>query len=105
MTSGAKDMFENFKHGVEKKGEGNCLGRRMMSSDTDTPYLWESYSKVYDRVICFGSGLLSYGVLKGAMVGVFCKTCPEWIVTEMACYGYGYVDIPRLPYPFFDSPP
>ena len=61
-----------------------------MTSDDNNQFLWESYNKVYSRVMNFGSGLANLqGVQKGSMVGVCCRTCPEWIVTEMACYGYG----------------
>jgi len=92
LPSGAKTMFENFKIGVQKKAEGNCLGKRVMSSDTQHTFLWESYSSVFDRVTDFGSGLLqAHGITKGAVVGILSISCPEWVIAEQACYGYGYV--------------
>lgn len=43
-----------------------------------------------------GSGLISCGLSPGpqTLVGLYSQNCPEWILTEQACYSYSLVVVP-----------
>lgn len=75
------------------KDNGRCLGWR---EGPNKPYQWLHYNEALLRAKNFGSGLLSCGILPGptTLVGLYSQNCPEWILTEQACYTYSIVVVP-----------
>jgi len=60
------------------------------------PYQWLHYNETLLRAKNFGSGLVSLGLTPGqqTLVGLYSQNCPEWILTEQACYSYSLVVVP-----------
>ncbi|KAL7989169.1 hypothetical protein Chor_011835 [Crotalus horridus] len=71
---------------------GPCLGFRKPNQ----PYQWLSYKEVAERAEALGSGLLQKGCKSSPnqFIGVFAQNCPEWIISELACYTYSMVVVP-----------
>lgn len=72
---------------------GPCLGWR---DGFNKPYQWLHYNEALLRAKNFGSGLLSLGLAPGpqTLVGLYSQNCPEWVLTEQACYTYSLVVVP-----------
>ena len=83
------DAFQNGLKQGPKAGKKSCFGIRV----NDGPYVWETYDEVAERVQNFGSGLLECGLKPStdAMVGVYAKNSPEWVMSELACAHYSLV--------------
>lgn len=72
---------------------GPCLGWR---ENPSKPYQWIHYNETLLRAKNLGSGLISCGLAPGpqTLVGLYSQNCPEWILTEQACYSYSIVVVP-----------
>lgn len=72
---------------------GPCLGWR---DGPNKPYQWIHYNETLLRAKNFGSGLVSLGLQPGSqtLIGLYSQNCPEWILTEQACYTYSLVVVP-----------
>lgn len=72
---------------------GPCLGWR---DGPNKPYQWIHYNETLLRARNLGSGLVSCGLTPGpqTLVGLYSQNCPEWILTEQACYTYSLVLVP-----------
>lgn len=59
-------------------------------------YQWLNYNEALLRAKNFGAGLISLGLQPGSqtLVGLYSPNCPEWILTEQACYTYSLVVVP-----------
>lgn len=72
---------------------GPCLGWR---DGPNKPYQWLHYNETLLRAKNFGSGLVSLGLAPGpqTLIGLYSQNCPEWVLTEQACYTYSLVVVP-----------
>ncbi|XP_039180859.1 long-chain-fatty-acid--CoA ligase 6 isoform X3 [Crotalus tigris] len=88
----ARTMYEVFRRGFNISENGPCLGFRKPNQ----PYQWLSYKEVAERAEALGSGLLQKGCKSSPnqFIGVFAQNCPEWIISELACYTYSMVVVP-----------
>ena len=55
-----------------------------------------TYNEALLRAKNFGSGLVALGLQASNMtfIGIYAINCPEWIITEQACYTYSMVLVP-----------
>lgn len=89
-----KTLHDNFEFAVATYADEPCLGTRVRPNGTVGKYEWISYKEAGQARTAIGSGLVQQGVPKGARVGLYFINRPEWIVTEQACYSYGFVSVP-----------
>ncbi|KYM86229.1 Long-chain-fatty-acid--CoA ligase 5 [Atta colombica] len=88
-----RTLYEGFRRGAKESNNGPCLGWR---DGPNKPYQWLHYNETLLRAKNFGSGLVSLGLTPGqqTLVGLYSQNCPEWILTEQACYSYSLVVVP-----------
>ncbi|CAK9819906.1 Long-chain-fatty-acid--CoA ligase 1 [Anthophora quadrimaculata] len=88
-----RTLYEGFRKGAKESNNGPCLGWR---DGPNKPYQWLHYNEALLRAKNFGSGLVSLGVTPGphTLVGLYSQNCPEWILTEQACYTYSLIVVP-----------
>ncbi|XP_014474921.1 PREDICTED: long-chain-fatty-acid--CoA ligase 5 isoform X2 [Dinoponera quadriceps] len=86
-------LYDGFRRGAKESNNGPCLGWR---EGPNKPYQWLHYNETLLRAKNFGSGLVSLGLAPGTqtLVGLYSQNCPEWILTEQACYTYSLVVVP-----------
>jgi long-chain acyl-CoA synthetase len=94
VPSGVTTLFDNFKKGVEISGDKPCFGRRIIKDKVAGPFVWQTYKEVYQRTLNIGAGLVHRGLARESMLGIFSINRPEWVITEQACNGYGYITVP-----------
>ncbi|XP_066589517.1 long-chain-fatty-acid--CoA ligase 6 isoform X2 [Prorops nasuta] len=89
----ARTLYDVFRKGAKESNNGPCLGWR---EGPNKPYQWLNYNEALLRAKNFGSGLISVGLAAGphTLVGLYSQNCPEWILTEQACYTYSLVVVP-----------
>ncbi|KAI4478068.1 hypothetical protein M0804_012259 [Polistes exclamans] len=88
-----RTLYDGFRRGAKESNNGPCLGWR---DGPNKPYQWIHYNETLLRAKNFGSGLVSLGLVPGqqTLVGLYSQNCPEWILTEQACYTYSLVIVP-----------
>ncbi|XP_043522529.1 long-chain-fatty-acid--CoA ligase 1 isoform X2 [Frieseomelitta varia] len=88
-----RTLYDGFRKGAKVSNNGPCLGWR---DGPNKPYQWLHYNETLLRAKNFGSGLVSLGLMPGshALVGLYSQNCPEWILTEQACYTYSLAVVP-----------
>lgn len=89
-----KTLHDNFEFAVASYPDEPCLGTRVRPNGTVGTYEWISYKEAGHARTAIGSGLVQHGVPKGARVGLYFINRPEWVITEQACYSYGFVSVP-----------
>jgi hypothetical protein len=63
-------------------------------------FVWTSYGQVQEQVECLGSALVHNNFIppqsEGQLpvVGIFSRNRAEWVVSQQACYSYGYTVVP-----------
>jgi len=89
----AKTLLEMMQRGCRVSGNGQCLGSR---SSGKSEYSWITYGEVIERSKNLSSGLVHLGMKTGqnSFVGIYSQNCPEWILTEHACYNQSAVIVP-----------
>ncbi len=89
-------LYQIFEKGAAISGDQPFLGHRVNNG----PYIWQTYKEIASRRTNFGSGLLNLDVTPGmeggrrSFIGIFSVNCPEWVITEQACYAYSLVVVP-----------
>ncbi|XP_043281122.1 long-chain-fatty-acid--CoA ligase 1 isoform X2 [Venturia canescens] len=88
-----RTLYDAFRRGAKESNNGQCLGWR---DGPTKPYQWLHYNEALLRAKNLGSGLISCGLSPGpqTLVGLYSQNCPEWILTEQACYCYSLVVVP-----------
>ncbi|KAG6801806.1 long-chain-fatty-acid--CoA ligase 1 isoform X1 [Apis mellifera caucasica] len=88
-----RTLYDGFRKGAKESNNGPCLGWR---DGPNKPYQWLHYNETLLRAKNFGSGLVSLGLMPGShtLIGLYSQNCPEWILTEQACYTYSLVVVP-----------
>ena len=92
--STATNLHENLISGVKKAGDAPFLGKRAIVDGVAKEFVWQTYNQIYTRVRNLGAGLANLGLAPDQMVGIFAANCPEWVITEHACFMYGLVTVP-----------
>ncbi|XP_034946789.1 long-chain-fatty-acid--CoA ligase 1 isoform X2 [Chelonus insularis] len=88
-----RTLYESFRRGAKESNNGPCIGWR---DGPTKPYQWLNYNETLLRAKNLGSGLISCGLIPGTqtLVGLYSQNCPEWVLTEQACYNYSLVVVP-----------
>jgi long-chain acyl-CoA synthetase len=90
-----------FQTGLARNPGANFLGHRV----NDSPFVWQTFGEVQERMKNLGSGLVQLaGLASGAesMVGMFFKNSPAFVIVDGACAAYSLVSVPM--YDTFDLP-
>ena len=63
-------------------------------------FKWLKYSQVNNIAQQIGSGFIQLGLEPGkeTLIGIYAKNRPEWVLTEVACNTYSFVNVP-----FYDT--
>ncbi|XP_032666476.1 long-chain-fatty-acid--CoA ligase 5 isoform X1 [Odontomachus brunneus] len=93
LNEDTRTLYDGFRRGAKESNNGPCLGWR---DGPNKPYQWLHYNETLLRAKNFGSGLVSLGLVPGTqtLIGLYSQNCPEWILTEQACYTYSLVVVP-----------
>jgi len=96
IRSNAEDVkviSDIMKRGARISGNRQCMGWR---EGPNKPYQWMSFNDALKRMSNLGAGLIRKGLKPDntTFVGVFSQNCPEWVLTEYACYFYSMVIVP-----------
>ncbi|XP_012252895.2 long-chain-fatty-acid--CoA ligase 5 isoform X3 [Athalia rosae] len=88
-----RTLYDAFRRGAKESNNGPCLGWR---EGRNKPYQWIHYNETLLRARNLGSGLISCGLIPGpqTLIGLYSQNCPEWVLTEQACYNYSLVVVP-----------
>ncbi|GIX88374.1 long-chain-fatty-acid--CoA ligase 1 [Caerostris extrusa] len=62
----------------------------------DSSYSYMSYNEVLERIKNFSAGLVHFGMKPGqeTFIGLYARNCPEWVITEHACFRQSAVLVP-----------
>lgn len=55
----------------------------------------ETYSQVYDKIICFAAALKKLGIKKGNNIAIISDNRKEWLISDFAIQALGAIDVPR----------
>lgn len=103
-SRGVRTLHESLRRGRHINPLGPCLGYRATSTNGyATPYVYGSYGEIVSRVDCISAGLARLKLIACdedgmALLGVYMKNCPEWLLVEHAVYGLGGATVP-----FYDT--
>ncbi|KAJ3237601.1 Long-chain-fatty-acid--CoA ligase 5 [Chytriomyces hyalinus] len=98
-------LMQGFQETVTQFANRPCLGHRPKTVDPSSGkvvwgnYVWQSYRRVSERRVNFGSGLV--GIVKETSpgeerfgVGIYSINRPEWAIADLANISYGLVTVP-----------
>lgn len=91
---GLESCWDVFRITVEKYPDNHMLGRREIVNGKAGKYVWQTYKKVYDKVIRIGNAIRSCGVEPRAKCGIYGANCAEWIMSMEACNAHGLYCVP-----------
>ena len=104
-SNGVRTLYESLRRGRDINPLGPCLGYGATSTTGyATPYVYSSYGETVSRVDCISAGLCHLKLIVRnvhddmALLGVYMKNCPEWLLVEHAIYGLGGATVP-----FYDT--
>ncbi|XP_046419326.1 long-chain-fatty-acid--CoA ligase 5 isoform X1 [Neodiprion pinetum] len=88
-----RTLYDSFRRGAKESNNGPCLG---WHEGKNKPYQWLHYNETLLRARNLGSGLIACGLVPGpqTLIGLYSQNCPEWVLTEQACYNYSLVVVP-----------
>lgn len=88
-----RTTYDALQRSIVRFGNAPFLGTR---KDDRSPFVFQTYSQVGERVADFASGLLQLGVRTGqkTFVGVYSQNRPEWVITEHAVTRQNMVLVP-----------
>ncbi|KAJ3227823.1 Long-chain-fatty-acid--CoA ligase 5 [Clydaea vesicula] len=93
-----KTVYDLFQKGLKISPNGRYLGTRV----NDGPYVWQTYTKVSERIKNIGSGLVKkFNLKKDAMIGIFFKNTADWILLDHSSAHYSLITVPM--YDTFDQ--
>ncbi|KNE68493.1 hypothetical protein AMAG_12669 [Allomyces macrogynus ATCC 38327] len=103
LTS-ARTAYDIFWHSARSHPTRPCLGHRTLIRTTPTrawsPYQWQTYEAVAERITNFGSGLvrlheqlISAETAKQWHLGIYAINRPEWTIADAACHAYSLVSV------------
>uniref|UniRef100_A0A6B2KWX2 sphingomyelin phosphodiesterase n=1 Tax=Arcella intermedia TaxID=1963864 RepID=A0A6B2KWX2_9EUKA len=88
------NIFQNFKWSVDNYSHRNCLGYRLKNNEGVSKYHWLTYDTIFRRTKNFGSGLVNLGLLPKDKVVIVSENRPEWVISDLACFAYGFITVP-----------
>lgn len=90
---GVRTLYDVVHRGAKISANNQFLGWR---DGNGQPYKWMTYEQGLKRIENFGSGLVNQGLKPEptTFVGIYSRNCPEWVITEYACYTYSMVIVP-----------
>ena len=71
------------------------MSRPTKGDAKDTGFRTYIYKEYWDEVNRFGAGLASFGLERGAHVGMISDNRREWLVADLAILGLGAANVPR----------
>ncbi|KAI4329808.1 hypothetical protein MLD38_028153 [Melastoma candidum] len=86
--------WDIFRVSAERHPKNNMLGWRKQVDGKFGPYVWKTYSEVYDEVLLIGSALRASGAQPGSRIGIYGVNCPQWTVAMEACGAHSLVCVP-----------
>ncbi|KAI4295147.1 hypothetical protein MLD38_040602 [Melastoma candidum] len=86
--------WDIFRVSTERHPGNNMLGWRKQVDGKFGPYVWKTYSEVYDEVLLIGSALRASGAQPGSRIGIYGANCPQWTVAMEACSAHSLVCVP-----------
>lgn len=89
-----KTLHDNFEYAVETFRDHKYLGTRICADGTVGEYKWMTYGEASTSRSAIGSGLVNFGIQKGACIGLYFINRPEWIIVDHACSAYSYISVP-----------
>ena len=100
IPSGARTLYENFKHSARVFSERPFLGTRILNPDGSFgDYSWVTYDEVNRRAERIGWGLSKLGLSEPnedghAFLGLYSKNRTDWVITDLACVFQTITSIP-----------
>ncbi|KAJ3124260.1 Long chain acyl-CoA synthetase 7 peroxisomal [Nowakowskiella sp. JEL0407] len=91
---GASTLHEHIVQCAAKYGDHPFLGKRIITDGVVGPYVFETYSEVFERMKNISSFLVKYGIKPRQNVGLFSINRPEWVVSEYGSFGQGICTVP-----------
>eukprot|EP00752_Nemacystus_decipiens_P010605 g9443.t1 len=98
--NGAQTSYESFRRGVSVNPDGPCLGRREVDSEGNpTPYIFETYLEVEERIDHFAAGLEQEGLTPPnpdgmKLLALYSRNRPEWVIAEQATFAHSGLTVP-----------
>ncbi|XP_020597606.1 long chain acyl-CoA synthetase 6, peroxisomal-like [Phalaenopsis equestris] len=89
-----KTLHDNFVYAVNAFRDYKYLGTRIRADGTVGEYKWMTYGEAGTSRSAIGSGLIYYGIPKGACIGLYFINRPEWVIVDHACSAYSYISVP-----------
>ncbi|KAL1317014.1 hypothetical protein HN51_069118 [Arachis hypogaea] len=87
-------LHDNFVRSVDTFRDYKYLGTRNRVDGTVGEYKWMTFGEAGTARSAIGSGLIYYGIPKGACVGIYFINRPEWLIVDHACAAYSYISVP-----------
>ncbi|RHN82051.1 putative long-chain-fatty-acid--CoA ligase [Medicago truncatula] len=87
-------LHDNFVRAVDTFRDYKYLGTRVRVDGTVGEYKWMTYGEAGTARSAIGSGLIHYGIPKGAGIGLYFINRPEWLIVDHACSAYSYISVP-----------
>ncbi|KAJ3353426.1 hypothetical protein GGF32_003096 [Allomyces javanicus] len=103
--TGARTAYEIFWRSARAHATRPCLGHRTLIRTAPTrawsPYQWQTYAAVADRITNFGSGLVRLheqlvspsAEAEKWHLGIYAINRPEWTMADAACHAYSLVSV------------
>ncbi|CAI7778685.1 unnamed protein product [Closterium sp. NIES-53] len=89
-----KTLHDNMEHAASLYADEPCLGTRVRPDGSVGDYEWITYREAAELRTAVGSGFIRLGLQRGEKVGLYCVNRAEWVLTEQACYSFGFVSVP-----------
>lgn len=92
--SNIKTLHDNFEHAASLYADEPCMGTRVRPDGSLGDYEWITYREAAETRTAIGSGLIRQGLQRGERLGLYSVNRAEWVLTEQACYSFGFVSVP-----------
>eukprot|EP00742_Colponemidia_sp_Colp-10_P000272 GILJ01000306.1.p1 GENE.GILJ01000306.1~~GILJ01000306.1.p1 ORF type:complete len:692 (-),score=129.63 GILJ01000306.1:157-2187(-) len=99
-----KTLYDNFRRGVEKSGNGHCLGSRVKNADGSFgEYVWKTYNQVDEMATKFASAFIHLNLaprhpagseVVNGRIGLYSINREEWAILEIACNMQSIISVP-----------
>ncbi|KAJ3118619.1 Long chain acyl-CoA synthetase 7 peroxisomal [Nowakowskiella sp. JEL0407] len=90
----ASTLHENMLRSVNKFGDSPFLGKRTFVDGVAGPYVFQSYSEIFERIKNFSSYLVSIGMKPRQNIGLFSINRAEWVIGEHGAFCQNVCTVP-----------
>ncbi|KAK8799732.1 hypothetical protein WA158_006280 [Blastocystis sp. Blastoise] len=92
-------LYDCFQRGLKISADEPCYGYRQKNEKGECgDYFWYTYEEIFEKVKNYGAGIISLNLAPEKFgyksIGVYCKNCIEWVLTEQACHAFSLTLIP-----------